>query len=86
MNAITLAPGAFPNGWLFGVDISIPELLTELNAGLPFIGTLDGSGSFLLPPVVLGLPFPITAYYVGIELNGATVVSTDVPKSVTINP
>ena len=86
MNAITLAPGAFPNGWLYGIDIAIPELLNELNGGLPFIGTLDGSGSFLLPPVVLGLPFPITVYYVGIQLNGATVVSTDVPKSVTINP
>ena len=60
--------------------------MNELNAGLPFTGTLDGSGSFLLPPVVLGLPFPITAYYVGIQLNGPTVVSTDVAKSVTINP
>jgi len=86
VNVITLAAGAFPNGWLYGIDISMPELLNSLNAGLPFIGTLDGSGSFLLPPVVLGLPFPITAYYVGIQLNGASVVNTDVPKSVTINP
>ena len=34
--AVTLTQGAFPNGWLFGVDIGLPELLSEVAGGAPF--------------------------------------------------
>jgi hypothetical protein len=87
VNVITLAAGSFPNGWLYGVDISIPELTSALNSGPPFVGTLDFAGNFILPPIpVGGLPVPINVYYVGIELNGSTVVSHDAAKTVTISP
>jgi GEVED domain len=51
MIAITLAPGLFPNGWFFGLDIAYPDLINEFNTGFPFTGTLSGTGAstFLLP-------------------------------------
>ena len=33
--AVTLTQGAFPNGWLFGVDVGLPELLGEVASGVP---------------------------------------------------
>ena len=39
--AFTLSQGAYPNGWLFGVDITLSELLSQVSFGVPFAGTLD---------------------------------------------
>ena len=50
--AVTLDPGSFPNGWLFGLDITAGELLSaRLQSGVPFSGTLNASGisTFTLP-------------------------------------
>jgi hypothetical protein len=58
--AVTLAPGAYPNGWLFGLDISYPDLVVQLSAGFPFTGPLDAFGSFSLGPLP-GVP-PLTIY------------------------
>ena len=39
-SVFTLAPGAYPNGWLFGLDITFPELMNQVSFGIPFAGTL----------------------------------------------
>jgi GEVED domain len=51
LNAITLAQGTTPAGWFFGLDITLAEVVNQLNLGYPFSGTLDafGASTFLLP-------------------------------------
>ncbi len=51
LTAITLAPGVFPNGWFFGLDIGLAEVFNQLSLGVPFSGALDATGSsvFALP-------------------------------------
>lgn len=44
VTALTVTPGAFPYGWFFGVDITLPVLLAEIAFGPPFHGTLDPAG------------------------------------------
>jgi len=57
--ALTATPGGFPNGWFFGLDPQLSDLLAGLGSGSPaFLGLLDGDGAhdfgwFGLPP---GLP------------------------------
>jgi hypothetical protein len=58
--AATTFAGAYPNGWLYGVDIPILELLSELSAGFPFNGTL-GSGFVSIGPFT-GAPSGLTVY------------------------
>lgn len=48
---IVLAPGAYPNGWFYGVDIALTDLLLEINLGPPFIGLLDPRGQFAYGPL-----------------------------------
>jgi hypothetical protein len=56
--ALTTVPGAFPNGWFFGLDPLLPDLLGFFASGHPaFVGRLDGAGehdfgAFGLPPGV----------------------------------
>jgi hypothetical protein len=64
--AVTLTAGSFPNGWLFGLDISYAELASELAAGFPFTGTLGPDGSFSLGPFA-GLP-PLTLHAIAFGL------------------
>lgn len=64
--AIALAPGNFPNGSFYGVDISLFDILTELQAGAPFVGALDATGSYSTGPL-LGAPSGLTLYAVAID-------------------
>jgi hypothetical protein len=48
--AVTPNQGAYPLGWFFGLDLSMAELTWLLNAGPPFIGTLDGCGGHTIGP------------------------------------
>lgn len=81
VNLFTFAAGNYPNGWLFGLDMSIGDLSLELSFGPPFVGTLDGSGNFSLP--VPGIPTGITIYGVGLQLSGSGLVSADQPFAYT---
>jgi Lectin C-type domain len=68
VTAVTLAPGAYPFGWFYGVDISMPQLLSELGSGPPFTGVLNASGgsTFTIPS---GVPPGIGVYAVSVEFT-----------------
>lgn len=83
-NVVTLYGGSFPTGWFFGVDVPITELGALAGGGPPFVVTLDGAGGYSVTAPV-SLPFAITLFYVGLELNGSSLVTPDAPKTVTIS-
>jgi Lectin C-type domain len=73
--AVTLAQGAYPNGWLFGLDITLAELLNQVSFGVPFAGTLDatGSSSFTLAS---GVPPGIPLFAVTIQFGPEVTASS----------
>jgi hypothetical protein len=75
--AVTLSPGAFPNGWLYGLDITVGDLLNEVSFGPPFSGTLDSSGgsTFTIPS---GVPPGLVAYAVSINFGPTVTASSPV--------
>lgn len=77
VNAITLAPGAYPFGWFYGIDIPIAELASEVTAGFPFVTSLNGGGSFHLN-IPGGIPSGLTLYGVSVVLgpNGLPVAAS----------
>jgi len=56
----TVAAGTYPNGWLFGLDISLNDVNNELFAA-PFYGSLDSCGAAQIGPFT-GLPSGLTIY------------------------
>lgn len=67
-NLMTLVPGSFPNGGLFGLDITMPEILSEASFGAPFFGPLGscGSASTTIPgPIPSGITVWVTSIDVG---------------------
>lgn len=80
--AVTL--GAFtsvPNGWFFGIDIGIPLLIMEFQAGAPFVGILDGAGGyfFFLSSFPSGLP--IESVVVELDLSTVSIVRATPPQA-----
>jgi hypothetical protein len=71
-HAIVLTPGNFPNGWLFGIDITFPEMINLLTLGYPFVGALDACGGTQFGPI-FGIPPGIPIYSVGIGSPGPTL-------------
>jgi hypothetical protein len=67
----TLNAGLFPNGWLYGLDITYAELLSELGIP-PFFGPLDGTGAAQIGPVG-GLPSGLTVYAFTFNIPPASV-------------
>jgi hypothetical protein len=66
--ALTLVPGAYPNGWWFGLDPALPDLLGQWTAGSPlFTSWLDATGEHTL--VVPGLPLGLPVQGVAIDLD-----------------
>jgi hypothetical protein len=72
--AVTLVQGAFPHGWLFGLDITPNDLLAQVMAGVPFFGVLDGSGSSVFT-IQSGVPPGIRVYAVSL-LFGSEVTAS----------
>jgi hypothetical protein len=70
---LTLAPGAFPNGWLFGLDPTLAEIQLAVTFGAPFNNVLDADGgsSFSVGP---GLP-SFTLYGVTLKLSPAGLIA-----------
>jgi hypothetical protein len=87
VNVVTLAPGAFPDGWLFGVDIDVAGLASLVSTGPPFLVTLGAAGDYTFGPLAPP-PFPLPIWYVGIELAAGSglVVGHSIAKTVTIMP
>lgn len=48
--SFTFAPGLYPAGWFFGLDISIPNLLGWFYSGYPFVGPLGAAGDASFGP------------------------------------
>lgn len=68
LNAITLNVGAYPNGWFYGLDIPVFELLNEYYVGAPFLTLLDAGGSYSfsvggVPPAFAGLLYGVSVEY-----------------------
>jgi hypothetical protein len=72
VNALTLVPGAYPNGWFYGVDVPVFELLNYGALGAPFFMVLDGSGaaSYVVPLVPDPLGFNLYGVAVSFSLSG----------------
>jgi hypothetical protein len=66
--ALTLSQGLFPNGWLGGLDISLGELLLEIQTGFPFVGNLGPCGETTIGPFP-GLPSGLQLFGGGISMN-----------------
>jgi GEVED domain len=84
-HAIVLTPGAFPNGWLYGIDITFPEIVNELTIGYPFVGVLNPCGATQFGPI-FAVPPGLTIYSVGIGSPGPTLTlptATTAPVSYT---
>src|SRR4029079_13647637 len=83
--AVTLAPGGYPNGWLYGIDISLGEIQNEIATGFPFIGPLGPFGTYTLGPF-FGVPAGLTFYAVslGIPTGGATPTIHTAPIAFTV--
>jgi subtilisin-like proprotein convertase family protein len=65
LNAFTLVPGSFPAGWLNGLDIALADVVTQINWGSPFFGTLDSSGNSIVTvpgPIPASLPVWFTSF------------------------
>ena len=65
----TLLPGAFPNGWFYGVDIPLQEVVNQVNAGYPFTGGLGAGGGATIGPFA-GLPPGLVLYTVALGFTG----------------
>lgn len=83
-NLATTYAGAFPNGPMFGLDMTVTEVLDQIASGLPFFGTLGPSGTATFN--AMGLPPGLTAYLVSIEADPVTLAIIDItpPFSYTI--
>lgn len=66
--AFTIVPGAFPNGWFFGLDPALGDVLGFLQSGHPlFVGALDAAGAHTFD--VWGLPIGLPLQAVAVELD-----------------
>jgi hypothetical protein len=82
---ITFNLGAFPYGWLYGVDITLQEILDELSTGYPFVGGLNANGDATFGPIG-GVPSGLTFYSVALGFPGAVIdfpTASSAPKSYT---
>lgn len=78
---LTLTQGAFPNGYLFGLDPTPVELNTQLLAPIaPYNGTLDQNGAALFRLPLPG-PLGVTLYGVSFEFSGGQLLSISNPES-----
>jgi hypothetical protein len=81
--AVTFFEGNFPNGWLFGLDIPINELASQLAFGAPYVATAPGFPQFHTLGPFGGLP-PFTLYAIALGVRNGTVVSHSDAVSYTI--
>jgi hypothetical protein len=85
LTAITTFAGAYPNGPFFGVDMTIQQVVDQLNFGYPFLTPLGSCGDAVIGPF-FGAPSGITLYAVTVTAQSGTVTlhSNSAPVSATI--
>jgi hypothetical protein len=85
ITVLTLNQGNYPNGWLFGLDITPGEIQFCLGFGYPFSGFLDQCGSTVVGPFG-GLPYGLSAYAVaiGIPAGGSVPTTISLASSGTV--
>ncbi len=71
VNAVTFNIGAWPNGWLYGVDVPFGELLGLMAVGAPFLVTLSPSGAASTTFTNVPFPFGLNLYAVGVEIGAS---------------
>lgn len=77
--AVNLAAGAFPNGWFYGVDIPLQEVVNQVNMGYPFAGALGPGGGVTIGPFS-ALPPGLVLYSVSLGfVSGLGVPSVVTP-------
>jgi hypothetical protein len=82
--AVTLIAGSYPTGWLYGLDIPVLQLVSQVNSGFPFYGPMipgpSGSGFTIGPfgPGALpsGLQFWAVALLLPATGNGTPTASS----------
>jgi hypothetical protein len=80
--AMTLNPGAFPNGSFWGIDATPDELVAQFLVGAPFRANLNGLGAVSQGPFA-GLPPGLTIYAVLLTDIFGTNFLAGTPTSVT---
>lgn len=66
--ALTTLPGAFPNGWFFGLDPTLPDLVGLMGSAHPaFVGRLDANGAHDF--AALGLPPGVPLQSVSLDFD-----------------
>jgi hypothetical protein len=80
--AVSVTPGAFPNGPFFGIEITTLEIIDQLNFGYPFVNFLGACGEAFVQP--LGpVPSGLTIYAVALAAPVGTGFPTHVSAPVT---
>ena len=84
VTAVTLTQGAFPSGWLFGLDIGPVELLDQIALGAPFHGSLDAGGGSRFE-IFSGVPSGVPVYAVSLQFTalgpfGGSFVNASTPE------
>jgi hypothetical protein len=75
--AVTLTAGNYPNGWFFGIDISIPDIFNQYDSGFPFVaGPLTSPCGALSVGPFGGLPSGLTVYAVSMGIPAGSTTPT----------
>ena len=77
----TLNAGLYPNGWIYGVDITFAELVNEIGVP-PFFGILGPTGAGSVGPI-FGVPSGLTIYAVTLNVPPGSVPNHTYPGSYT---
>jgi hypothetical protein len=83
VTAVTVAAGAFPNGWFFGLDILMSEISAQIAMGFPFTGVLDAAGASPALVITGGVPSGLSLHAVSVTYDPATLDVRDVSAPVS---
>lgn len=76
---VALAPGNFPNGAFYGIDLPFQDLVNQFLFGAPFLANLDAQGKST-SATFTGLPSGLTIY--GVALDDVTALFPQVSAPV----
>jgi hypothetical protein len=80
---VALAPGNFPAGAFYGIDLPLQDLVNQFLFGAPFLATLDAQGKST-SAVFTGLPSGVTIYGVSLDDVSSLFPAVSAPVSYVI--